>query len=79
MYLFRIFCICLLILTAYGEISQSAEIPPGNNDQVNERLRRLEKKMEDLDECYVRVKDVQKDVEMIKRRFGYQRGKNRSP
>ncbi|MBM2835691.1 MAG: hypothetical protein HW406_2852, partial [Candidatus Brocadiaceae bacterium] len=45
----------------------SADLSQEHFEQVNERLNRLENKVEDIDECYVRVKDVQKDVEMIKR------------
>ena len=67
MYLFRIFCMCLLISIAYGRISLSADLSQKHFEQVNERLNRLENKVEDIDECYVRVQDVQKDVEMIKR------------
>ncbi len=67
MYLFRIFCMCLLISIAHGGISLSADLSREYFEKVNERLNRLENKVEDLDECYVRVKDVQKDVEMIKR------------
>ena len=47
--------------------SLSADLSQENLEQVNDRLNRLEKKVEDIDECYVRVSDVQKDVEMIKR------------
>ena len=67
MYLFRIFCMCLLISIAYGRISLSADLSQEHFEQVNERLNRLENKVEDLDECYVRVKDIQKDVEMIRK------------
>ena len=67
MYLFRIFCMCLLISIACGRISLSADLSQEHLEQVNDRLNFLEKKVEDIDECYVRVSDVQEDVEMIKR------------
>lgn len=67
MYLFRIFCMCLLISIAYGRISLSADLSQEHFEQVNDRLNRLENKVDDLDECYVRVKDIQKDVEMIRK------------
>lgn len=63
----RIFCMCFLVAVTYERISVSADLSQEHFEQVNDRLNRLEKKVEDIDECYVRVKDVQKDVEMIKR------------
>ncbi|HLE86068.1 MAG TPA: carbohydrate porin [Candidatus Brocadiaceae bacterium] len=63
----RIFCMCFLVAVTYERISVSADLSQEHFEQVNDRLNRLEKKVEDIDECYVRVSDVQKDVEMIKR------------
>lgn len=62
-----LFCTCTFIAIACEGISIPADLPQENLEQVNNRLNRLEKKVEDIDECYVRVKDIQKDVEMIKR------------
>ena len=45
----------------------AAELSQSYYEQVNDRLNRLENKTEDLNECYIRVKDIQKDVEMIKK------------
>src|SRR3989337_2162217 len=64
---FLLFCTCIFVAIAYEGTSISANLSQENLEQVNDRLNRLENKVEDLDECYVRVKDVQKDVEMIKR------------
>ena len=78
--LFRIFCqkkiknYCVVFLCTYflgtctnERLCISADLSQEHFEQVSERLNRLEKEVEDLDECYVRVKDVQKDVEMIRR------------
>src|SRR3989304_2087305 len=64
---FLLFCTCLFVAIACEGTSLSADLSQGHLEQVNDRLNRLEKKVEDIDECYVRVQDVQKDVEMIKR------------
>ena len=64
---FLLFCTCIFVAIAYERTSLSADLLQENLEQVNERLNRLENKVEDLDECYLRVKDIQKDVEMIKR------------
>lgn len=64
---FLLFCTCIFAAIACEGTSLSADLSQGNLEQVNNRLNRLEKKVEDIDECYVRVQDVQKDVEMIKR------------
>ena len=52
---------------AYEGTSISADLSQENLEQVNDRLNRLEKKVEDIDECYVRLQDIQKDVEMIRK------------
>lgn len=64
---FLLFCTCFFVAIAYEGTSISADLSQENLEQVNDRLNRLEKKVEDIDECYVRVSDVQKNVEMIKR------------
>ena len=64
---FLLFCTCIFVAIAYEGASLSANLSQENLEQVNDRLNRLEKKVEDIDEYYVRVKGVQKDVEMIKR------------
>lgn len=63
----RIICMCFLVVVTCERISVSADLSQEHFEQVNDRLNRLEKKVEDIDECYVRVQDVQKDAEMIKR------------
>src|SRR3989304_2283284 len=60
-------CTYFLGTCANEQLCISADLPQENLEQVNDRLKRLENKVEDIDECYVRVKDIQKDVEMIKR------------
>src|SRR3989304_670319 len=60
-------CTYFLGTCANEQLCISADLSQEHFEQVNERLNRLEKKVEDLDECNVRVKDIQKDVEMIKR------------
>ncbi|HHT9121647.1 MAG TPA: carbohydrate porin [Candidatus Wunengus sp. YC63] len=64
---FLLFCTCIFVAIAYEGTSLSAGLSQEHLEQVNDRLNHLEKKVEDIDECYVRVQDVQKDVEMIKR------------
>lgn len=64
---FLLFCTCIFVAIAYEGTSISAGLSQENLEQVNDRLNRLENKVEDLDECYVRVKDIQKDVEMIRK------------
>ena len=51
----RIFCMCFLVAVTYERISVSADLSQEHFEQVNDRLNRLEKKVEDIDECYVRV------------------------
>ena len=64
---FLLFCTCIFVAIAYEGASLSANLSQENLEQVNDRLNRLEKKVEDIDECYVRLQDIQKDVEMIRK------------
>jgi len=63
-------CTYFLGTCANEQLCISADLSQEHFEQVNERLNRLENKVEDLDECYARVKDVQKDVEMIRKSMG---------
>lgn len=65
--LLRIFFTCFFVVIACEGMSLSADSSQTNLEQVNERLNRLKKKMDDIDACYEMIKTMQKNLEMIQK------------
>ncbi|MEK7776549.1 MAG: hypothetical protein AAB331_04145, partial [Planctomycetota bacterium] len=67
MSILRLCFTCFLVVIVCEGVSLSADLSQDNFDQVSERLNRLDKKMDDIDECYTMIKAMQKNVEMIQK------------
>lgn len=65
--LLRIFFTFFLVVIVCEGMSLSADLSQDNFEQVNERLNRLEMKMNDIDKCYEMIKAMQKNLEMIQK------------
>ncbi|MEK6739257.1 MAG: carbohydrate porin [Planctomycetota bacterium] len=67
MSILRLCFTCFLVVIVCEGVSLSADLSQDNFDQVSERLNRLEKKMDGIDECYTMIKAMQKNLEMIQK------------